>query len=55
MGAMFSVAVMAGSLWFGTLASQEMSGEYFPVASQQDITQLDFNNLDFNNSDVDAE
>lgn len=42
MGALATVAVMAGSLWFGTLASREMSGEDFQLASQQEITQLDF-------------
>lgn len=42
MGALATIAVMAGSLWFGTLASQELSGENFQLASQPEITQLDF-------------
>jgi anti-sigma factor RsiW len=46
MGAALTVAVMAGSLWFGTLASQELSGEDFQSASQLEITMLDFNSSD---------
>lgn len=46
MGAALTVAVMAGSLWFGTLASQELSGEDFQTASQLEITMLDFNSSD---------
>jgi len=54
MGAALTVAVMAGSLWFGTLASQELSDADFQTAAQLDITQLDFslNNFSLNNSDV---
>ncbi len=43
MGVMMSVVVMAGSVWFGTLASQEFGAEDLQTASLLEITQLDFN------------
>lgn len=42
-GVMMSVVVMAGSVWFGTLASQEFGTEDLQSASLLEITQLDFN------------
>lgn len=41
-GVMMSVVVMAGSVWFGTLASQEFGSEDLQTASSMEITQLDF-------------
>lgn len=41
-GAMMTVLVMAGSLWFGTLASQELGADDLQTASLLEITRLDF-------------
>ena len=41
-GSMMTVAVMAGSVWFGTLASQEFGADDLQSASLLEITQIDF-------------
>jgi hypothetical protein len=48
-GAMLSVLIVAGSSWFGSVASQEMQADELLAFSQLAITQLDF---DINESDT---
>lgn len=45
-GAMMTVATIVGSLWFGTLASQEFSGDELQSASMLEVTRLDFAAID---------
>ena len=45
-GAVMTVAMIAGSLWFGTLASQEFGGDELQSVSMLEVTRLDFAAID---------